>query len=63
MVRSVPGFSVCDGGLIIDLSRMRGVRVDAPRQTVRAEGGVTWEDFDHVTHAAEMAQRRLERRI
>ena len=48
---------------MIDLSRTSGVRVDAPRQTVRAEGGVTWEDFDHVTHAAEMAQRRLERRI
>ena len=38
----VPGFSVCDGGLMIDLSPMRGVRVDAKRQTVRAEGGVTW---------------------
>ena len=63
MVRSVPGFSVCGGGLMIDLSRTWGVRVDAHRQTVRAEGGVTWEAFDHVTHAAEMAQRRLERRI
>ena len=39
---NVAGFSVCDGGLMIDLSPMRGVRVDAKRQTVRAEGGVTW---------------------
>ena len=39
---SVPGFSVSDGGLMIDLSPMRGVRVDAARRTVRAEGGVTW---------------------
>src|SRR5918998_2142742 len=39
---SLPGFSVSDGGLMIDLSRMRGVRVDAARQTARADGGVTW---------------------
>ena len=63
MVRSVPIFCLRRRPLMIDLSRTSGVRVDAPRQTVRAEGGVTWEDFDHVTHAAEMAQRRLERRI
>jgi FAD/FMN-containing dehydrogenase len=36
---SVAGFSVSDGGLMIDLSLMKGVRVDAARQTVRAEGG------------------------
>jgi FAD/FMN-containing dehydrogenase len=52
---SVPGFSVCDGGLMIDLSRMRGMRVDAARRTVRAEGGVTWGDFDHETQAFGLA--------
>src|SRR5215210_3226657 len=52
---SVPCFSVWDGGLMIDLSRMRGVRVDAARQTVRAEGGVTWGDFDHETQAFGLA--------
>ena len=52
---SLPGFSVCDGGLMIDLSPMRGVRVDAARQTVRAEGGVTWGDFDHETQAFGLA--------
>src|ERR671920_351101 len=52
---SVPGFCVCDGGLMIDLSRMRGVRVDATRQTVRAEAGVTWGDFDHETQACGLA--------
>ena len=52
---SVPGFSVCDGGLMIDLSRMRGVRVDATGQTARAEGGATWEDFDHETQAFGLA--------
>src|SRR5918911_3165284 len=52
---SIPGFSVCDGGLMIDLSGMRGVRVDAARETVRAEGGVTWGDFDHETQAFGLA--------
>src|SRR5215212_218235 len=52
---SLPGFSVCEGGLMIDLSRMRGVRVDAARQTARAEGGVTWGDFDHETQAFGLA--------
>jgi FAD/FMN-containing dehydrogenase len=48
---SLPGFSVCDGSLMIDLLRMRGVRVDATRRMARAEGGVTWGDFDHETQA------------
>jgi FAD/FMN-containing dehydrogenase len=52
---SVPGFSVCDGGLMIDLSRMRSVRVDAARQNARAEGGATWGDFDHETQAFGLA--------
>jgi FAD/FMN-containing dehydrogenase len=52
---SLPGFSISDGGLMIDLSRMRGVRVDAARQTARAEGGVTWGDFDHETQAFGLA--------
>src|SRR5919112_1362765 len=52
---SLPGFSVSDGGLMIDLSRMRGVRVDAARQTARADGGVTWGDFGHETQAFGLA--------
>src|ERR687889_554182 len=52
---SVPGFSVSDGGLMIDLSSMKGVRVDAARQTVRAEGGATWGDFDYETQAFGLA--------
>ena len=51
----VPGFAVCDGGLMIDLSRMKGVRVDPARRTARAEGGATWGDFDHETQAFGLA--------
>jgi FAD/FMN-containing dehydrogenase len=51
----VPGFAVCDGGLMIDLSRMRSVRVDPVGRTARAEGGCTWGDFDHETQAFGLA--------
>ncbi len=46
---SVAGNAVCDGGLMIDLSGMRGVRVDPVSRTARAQGGVTWGDLDHET--------------
>src|SRR3989442_873041 len=48
---SVPGFGTCDGGVVIDLSRMRSVRVDPAKQTARAEGGATWGDFTAAAHA------------
>jgi FAD/FMN-containing dehydrogenase len=51
----VPGFAVCDGGLMIDLSRMQAVRVDPVSRTARAEGGCTWGDFDHETQAFGLA--------
>jgi FAD/FMN-containing dehydrogenase len=47
----VPGYAVCDRGLMIDLSRMRAIRVDPARRTARAEGGATWGDFDIETQA------------
>ena len=47
---SVPGFGTCDGGVVIDLSRMRGVRVDPAARTARAEGGATWGDFNAATY-------------
>jgi FAD/FMN-containing dehydrogenase len=49
------GLGVCDGGLVIDLSRMKGVRVDPMAHTVRVGGGCTWGDVDHATHAFGMA--------
>ncbi|HEY9524778.1 MAG TPA: FAD-binding oxidoreductase [Thermopolyspora sp.] len=47
---SVPGFGTCDNGLVVDLSGMRGVRVDPANRTARAEGGATWGDFNAATY-------------
>ena len=52
---SVPGFGTCDGGVVIDLSGMRGVRVDPAARTARAEGGATLNDFNAATHAFGLA--------
>ena len=49
------GLGTCDGGVVIDLSRMKGVRVDPTAHTVRVGGGCTWGDVDHATHAFGMA--------
>jgi FAD/FMN-containing dehydrogenase len=43
------GHCVCDGGLVIDLSLMRGVDVDGDARTACADGGATWLDFDAAT--------------
>jgi FAD/FMN-containing dehydrogenase len=45
------GLGVCDDGLVIDLSRMRYVRVDPVKRTVLAGGGAQWGDVDHAAHA------------
>jgi hypothetical protein len=47
---SVPGFGTVDDGVAIDMSGMRGVRVDPTRQRARAEGGATWGDFNVATY-------------
>jgi FAD/FMN-containing dehydrogenase len=52
---SLPGFSTCDGGVVVDLSAMNSVHVDPARRTAVAEGGCTWADFDHETQAFGLA--------
>src|SRR3954452_19409003 len=52
---SIPGFSSCDGGIVIDLSAMKAVKVDPERRTATAQGGCTWADFDHETQAFGLA--------
>jgi FAD/FMN-containing dehydrogenase len=51
----VPGFGTCDGGVVVDLSRMKGVRVDPAKRAARAEGGATWGDLNAATHAFGLA--------
>lgn len=52
---SLPGLSVCDGGIMLDLSRMRSIRVDPTRRTARAEPGVRFSELDHETQAFGLA--------
>jgi FAD/FMN-containing dehydrogenase len=48
---SFPGLSVCDGGMVIDLGLMKGVRVDPASERVRAQGGVLLGELDRETQA------------
>jgi len=52
---SVAGKSVCDGGLMVDLSTMKGIRVDPTRRTAQAETGLTLGEFDRETQAFGLA--------
>lgn len=52
---NVAGNAICDDGLVIDLSPMKGIRVDPAARTVRAEGGVTWGELDRETQAFGLA--------
>ena len=44
---NVTGNAVCDGGIVIDLSQMKGMQVDPLARTVHAEPGLTWGDLNH----------------
>ena len=47
--------AVCDGGLMIDLSQMKSVRVDPARRTARADAGLTWDEYNRETQAFGLA--------
>ena len=47
---SGPGLGSCNDGLVIDLSRMKGVRVDPAAKTAQVAGGCVWGEVDHATH-------------
>jgi len=49
------GNSVCEGGVMLDLSRMKGMRVDPQRRLAFAQCGLTWGEFDHETQVFGLA--------
>ncbi|QEC47623.1 FAD-binding oxidoreductase [Baekduia soli] len=52
---SIPGFSAVDGGIVIDLGPMKGVRVDPATGRVTAQAGLQWHELDHETQAFGLA--------
>jgi FAD/FMN-containing dehydrogenase len=52
---NITGNAVCDGGLMIDLSPMKGLRVDPIRRTACAQSGLTWGEYNRETQAFGLA--------
>ncbi|MEV8098796.1 FAD-binding oxidoreductase [Kitasatospora sp. NPDC085879] len=52
---SVPGYGTCDGGVVADLTGMRGVRVDPVRRTARVDGGATLGDLNAAAYVFGLA--------
>ena len=46
---SIAGFSTTDGGMVIDLSRMKGIRIDPQKRRAHVQGGVLWKELDRET--------------
>jgi FAD/FMN-containing dehydrogenase len=46
---SIAGFSTTDGGMVVDLSRMKGIRIDPQKRRAHVQGGVLWKDLDKET--------------
>ena len=49
------GLGICDGGMVIDLSGIKYIRVNTADNTVRVGGGNVWGEVDHATHAYGLA--------
>ena len=52
---SAAGHAACDGGIVVDLTPMKGVRVDPAARTAHAQAGLTWAEFDRETEAFGLA--------
>src|SRR5262250_283259 len=52
---SAPGYGTNEGGFVIDLSPLKGIRVDPSARTAHAQGGVLWRELDHETQAFGLA--------
>jgi FAD/FMN-containing dehydrogenase len=52
---SVAGFSLADGGIVIDMRGLKGIRVDPRNRTARAQAGLNWGEFDRETQAFGLA--------
>ena len=52
---SIPGWSVCDGGLVVDLTPMKGIRIDPATRRAVVEPGVSWGEFDAAAQAHGLA--------
>jgi FAD/FMN-containing dehydrogenase len=52
---NVGGRATTDGGIMIDLSTMKGIHVDAQKRVARAQGGVLWKEFNRETQAHGLA--------
>jgi FAD/FMN-containing dehydrogenase len=52
---NVAGLAVSEGGVMVDLSNMRGIHVDPANRTARAQGGVTWNEYNRATHVHGLA--------
>src|SRR6266498_719589 len=52
---NVAGHGTCDGGIVMDLSPMRGISLDLARRTIRVQAGATWGDVDHEAQAFGLA--------
>ncbi len=52
---NVAGISLCDGGIVIDLSGMKGIHSSPAARTARVEPGVTWAELNHELQAFGLA--------